>query len=44
VSPRAPTAPRDLVDEVIGDRDFPSDHPAMPALNPAAYQVILELP
>jgi len=37
-------APRDLVDQVIGDRDFPSDHPAMRALNPSAYQVILELP
>jgi hypothetical protein len=39
-----PGAPRDLVDQVIGDRDFPSDHPAMRALNPSAYQVILELP
>jgi len=38
------SAARDLVDQVIGDRDFPSDHPAMRALNPAAYQVILELP
>jgi hypothetical protein len=38
------SARRDLVDQVIGDRDFPSDHPAMRALNPAAYQVILELP
>jgi len=38
------SAPRDLVDQVIGDRDFPSDHPAMRALNPAAYQIILELP
>ena len=37
-------APRDLVDQVVGDRDFPSDHPAIRALNPAAYQVILELP
>jgi hypothetical protein len=38
------SAPRHLVDQVIDDRDFPSDHPAMRALNPAAYQVILELP
>jgi hypothetical protein len=37
-------ARRELVDQVIGDRDFPSDHPAMRELNPSAYQVILELP
>jgi hypothetical protein len=29
---------------VIGDRDVPSDHPAMRALDPAAYQVIREVP
>jgi hypothetical protein len=39
-----PNANRDLVEQVVGDRDFPSDHPAMRGLNPAAYQVILELP
>jgi len=37
-------ARRDLVDQLVGDHDFPSDQPAMRALNPAAYQVILELP
>ena len=40
----SPGAPRDLVDQVVGDRDFPSDHPAMRALNPLVYQLILELP
>jgi hypothetical protein len=39
-----PNANRALVEQVVGDRDFPSDHPAMRGLNPAAYQVILELP
>ena len=37
-------APRDLVDQVSGDRDFSSDHPAMRGIDPSAYQVILELP
>jgi hypothetical protein len=40
----SPGAPRDLVDQVVGDRDFPSDHPAMRALNPLVYPIILELP
>ena len=40
----SPGAPRNLVDQVVGDRDFPSDHPAMRALNPLVYQIILELP
>jgi hypothetical protein len=39
-----PNANRDFVHQVAGGRDFPSDHPAMRALNPAAYQLILELP
>jgi hypothetical protein len=40
----SPGASRDLVDQVVGDRDFSSDHPAMRALNPLVYQIILELP
>jgi hypothetical protein len=40
----SPGAPRDLVNQVVGDRDFSSDHPAMRALNPLVYQLILELP
>ena len=40
----SPGAPRNLVDQVVGDRDFPSDHPAMRALNALVYQIILELP
>jgi hypothetical protein len=40
----SPGSPRSLVDQVVGDRDFPSDHPAMRALNPLVYQIILELP
>lgn len=38
-----PGAPRDLVDQVVGERAFSSDHPAMRGLNPSVYQVILVL-
>jgi hypothetical protein len=40
----SPGAPRNLVDQVVGDRDVSSDHPAMQALNPLVFQIILELP
>jgi hypothetical protein len=40
----SPGAPRNLVDQVVGDRDVSSDHSAMQALNPLVYQIILELP
>jgi len=39
-----PGAPADLTSQVAGDRDFPSDHPAMAALNPTVYQILLALP
>jgi len=32
------------VEQVLGDRGFPSNHPVMQKLNPTAYQIIVEFP
>jgi hypothetical protein len=37
----APGAPDSLFSQVIGDREFSSQHPAMVALNPRVYQILL---
>jgi hypothetical protein len=34
-------APDSLFSQVIGDREFSSQHPAMVALNPRVYQILL---
>jgi len=42
-SPTSESADKD-VDQVLGDRDFPSNHPVMQKLNPTAYQIIVMFP
>jgi len=42
-SPISGSADKD-VHQVLGDRDFPSNHPVMQKLNPIAYQIIVVFP
>jgi hypothetical protein len=42
-SPTPEAVDKDVA-QVEGDRDFPSDHPVMQKLNPAAYQIIWVFP
>ena len=40
---RVPKSGRPEYSEVIGERDFSSGHPAMQALNPSVYEMIVFL-
>jgi len=42
-SPTSESTGKD-VDQVLGDKEFPSNHPVMQKLNPTTYQIIVEFP
>jgi hypothetical protein len=37
----ADDAPAELEGQVLGDRDYPSEHPAMQSLNPTVYEILI---
>jgi hypothetical protein len=37
----ADDAPAELEAQVLGDRNYPSEHPAMQALNPTVYEILI---